>query len=503
MIGAIAGCSRLLLCLLSLGATQDSSSTKDDDSAYKWLIVGGGLHGVHIAGRLVAEGKAAPSSSSLAIVDDSPKLLKKWKARAASTRMKFMRSSSSLHLDGDVESLRRFAVSQQHLLMKQTSTTRKKRHRRGPQQNILRDRSLFAGDYDRPSLHLFNMHCDHVIEKYGLDRAHICGRVLQINPRDDSVQVVVTMDVAGKDGVVEENKILSAENLVLALGSDEPNFPSWVEQLPAGTVQHIFDIDNVSIRTDRDNTSLSLPTSQKPRTHAVVGGGISAVHKALDLVAQDADSIVHIISRHPLREQQFDTHQDWMMELQAAERSLGAGGSGFPNCVKEFRHEDSYVKRRTMIRQERTPGTVPPALSRGRGGLNDAIRNGRIQWHVSDIRGISSLSSESSQRIALHLSTGETISIDNLILATGFGKRPPGGHIIEDLARTHNLPRAPCGYPLVDCNLRWHPRIFVSGGLAELELGPSARNIAGARMASERIVLCGTTADMHAVQILQ
>ena len=31
-------------------------------------------------------------------------------------------------------------------------------------------------------------------------------------------------------------------------------------------------------------------------------------------------------------------------------------------------------------------------------------------------------------------------------------------------------------------------RIYVSGALADLELGPSARNIAGVRLAAERII---------------
>ena len=42
--------------------------------------------------------------------------------------------------------------------------------------------------------------------------------------------------------------------------------------------------------------------------------------------------------------------------------------------------------------------------------------------------------------------------------------------------------------PIVDSALRWHPRIHVSGPLAELELGPASRNIAGARLAGTRLV---------------
>jgi len=51
-----------------------------------------------------------------------------------------------------------------------------------------------------------------------------------------------------------------------------------------------------------------------------------------------------------------------------------------------------------------------------------------------------------------------------------------------------SLPCASCGYPIVDTALRWHPHVHVSGPLAELELGPASRNIAGARMAADRLV---------------
>ncbi|MBL8151238.1 MAG: hypothetical protein JNN15_15045, partial [Blastocatellia bacterium] len=44
------------------------------------------------------------------------------------------------------------------------------------------------------------------------------------------------------------------------------------------------------------------------------------------------------------------------------------------------------------------------------------------------------------------------------------------------------------GYPIVDRSLKWHPGIYVSGPLAELELGPTARNIIGARTAAEKLL---------------
>ena len=60
--------------------------------------------------------------------------------------------------------------------------------------------------------------------------------------------------------------------------------------------------------------------------------------------------------------------------------------------------------------------------------------------------------------------------------------------MIDKLIESGSLPCAECGYPIVDTELRWHPRIYVSGPLAELELGPVSRNIAGARRAGDRII---------------
>ncbi len=74
-----------------------------------------------------------------------------------------------------------------------------------------------------------------------------------------------------------------------------------------------------------------------------------------------------------------------------------------------------------------------------------------------------------------------------MVLATGFERTRPGAWLEPTIERL-GLRQSSCGYPVVDRALRWHPRIHVTGALAELELGPAARNIAGARMASERLL---------------
>ena len=84
--------------------------------------------------------------------------------------------------------------------------------------------------------------------------------------------------------------------------------------------------------------------------------------------------------------------------------------------------------------------------------------------------------------------TEATLKTDRVLLATGFASRRPGGSMVDGLIDSASLPCASCGYPIVDSALRWHPRVYVSGPLAELELGPAARNIAGARRAGDRLV---------------
>ncbi|CAB9523316.1 expressed unknown protein [Seminavis robusta] len=474
-----------LVAWLLLLLSSPSSLLIEKKDKVDWLIVGGGLHGVHIAARLIAVG------SSLAIVDEEARLLTKWKSRAAATGMKYMRSSASFHLDVDVASLRRFAATATADAAAVSTIPKKKRRQR--HRSSSSSRQHFTSDYERPSLDLFNRHCDHVIQKYGIEDLHICGRVQRIDPTKDNQSVTVTIATSGHDSTT-----VSAKQVVLAMGFDDPKIPAWalVKEEEGGEypqkppIQHVLDLTTT---TTSHSASGDI---------VIVGGGISAVHKALQLAEQQqsttssSTSVIHIVSPHPLQEQQFDTHQDWMMTAQTAAQSLQAGGSGFPDRFMKFRQLESFIDRRTVIRQARKAGTVPTALTRG--GLKHAIDKGNIQWHVATIDRVTSTASltdsnDDSRDVTsacIHLSTGETISTswDNIVLATGFGSSPPSAPLIHQIAKDFNLPLAPCGYPMVDHTLRWHPRVIVSGGLAELELGPSARNLAGARMAAERIV---------------
>jgi len=445
-----------------------------------WLIVGGGIHGVHISVRLI--GNNVVNSSDICIIDSNDALLQNWKCRTRNSGMEYLRSSAGYHLDIGEDSLRSFSSREDmagmgNKLIKNAGK-KNKRKRKKPQKQ--KKDQYFSTDYERPRLDFFNEHCDSVISKYSLDQIHIKGIVEKIIPFHDFVEVHVSFKDSEK-----EKLIYRANQIVLALGNDEPSYVEWVEEtdIKNGFVRHLLDTsdghNNARILND-DKSSI-----------AIVGGGITAAHKALELSRKEFTKrrTIHLISRHPLKEQQFDTHQHWMIDKAASKRSKDGGGYGLPERQVKFQNCKCWKERRSIISNERKSGTVTPAVNRGKDGLKYAIEKGDIEWHQSDIVQKTYIHEDNViSKIELTLSSGEKIQADQVLLATGFGKSLPGGELIQDMIKSGLDVSEFCGYPIIDNNLNWGNHIYVAGALAELELGPSARNIAGARLAAERIV---------------
>ena len=379
-----------------------------------WLIIGGGIHGVHIAARLL--GDVGVSPDRLRIVDPSDRLLDRWRTCTAATGMTHLRSPSVHHLGSDHGALQRFAG-------------KRKRRKTG----------LFALPFDRPSLALFNAHCEEVEKTFGLAELHIRDRAVKCSVDCDEVQVELA-----------EGEGLQAKNLVLAIGaSEQPRWPEWAHRSDL-RVHHVF-----------DSQFDGWPTV--PETVVVIGGGISAGHVALRLYSEGHR--VHLVSRRALRQHQFDSDPGWL---------------GWKYTERFARVEDPD-QRRSLITTARHTGSVSPDIGRS---LRRAIERDRIQWHEGEVAELGS----KGDQLELTLSSKTVVSADRVLLATGFDSRRPGGSMVDALVDSASLPCAGCGYPVVDSSLRWHSRVFVSGPLAELELGPVSRNIAGARRAGDRIV---------------
>jgi len=390
-------------------------------TSLNWLIVGGGIHGVHIAAKLLGEAEVDPSR--LRIVDPGDRLLERWRTCTATTGMTHLRSPSVHNLDLNPWSLFRYAGKRK---------TRKS--------------GLFASPNNRPSLRFFNDHCDKVIKEYGLSALHIRARATACSLDCDRVTVGLS---TGEE--------LTAQNVVLAIGAGEqPQWPDWALR-DDPRIHHIF-----------DQAFAGWPTTLE--TVAVVGGGISAAQISLRLI--DEGHKVHLVSRHELREHQFDSDPGW----------LG------PRLMTGFNSEENIDRRRAMIASARHKGSVPPDVRRS---IRDAIYRGRARWLKGEVDGLD----HDGDLLTLRMTTGATVNANRVLLATGFAGGRPGGTFIDELVRSASLPCASCGYPVVDKALRWHPRVYVSGPLAELELGPSSRNISGARRAAERLVAVATSPE--------
>ncbi len=291
----------------------------------------------------------------------------------------------------------------------------------------------FRGIYARPRLSVFDSHCDAVAKTHGLAEGLHRRRALRIEPGADHVTVHC-----------DSGTPLIARQVVLALGVTETARPS--ESL-GREVRHVF-----------DPRGFELPHHTSEPV-VVIGAGVTGAQLALALVAQG--NRVELVSRHPLRTAPFDSDPCW----------IG------PACMERFERQSCFVRRRTLINTARNRGTMPAeikrALVRARNdGVLDLVVQGEIDWGAWSTR-------------------------RHVFLATGFTSKRPGGVLVDRLVTHEKLPVAPCGYPRLDSTLRWHPRVFVMGALAELELGPTARNIVGARRAAARIMMAASPRETH------
>ena len=381
---------------------------------FDWLIVGGGIHGVHIAARIL-ESLNNPQPK-IGIIDPWPSLMYRWHQCTSATGMSHLRSPAVHNLAIDPFDLQKFAG------------------KRARYKQV-----YFKQPYSRPSTKFFKKHSDLVIEKYKLDDFHIKAKVEKIHLSGDHVAMETTGGLN-----------LEAKKGVLALGSSERlNIPDWALNKP--NFYHIFSEDFV------------WPNNNGGEGLIIVGGGITAIQAAL--YASDLGFKVHMVARHELRQHQFDSDPGW----------LG------PKYMSGFLKEKCYKVRRSMIARARHRGSAPQELVVS---IRKRIAEGKIAFHKANIEKAES----SEQGVTLYCDHDTEVNAQKVLLATGFKKDRPGGQLIDHLLSDYCLPTAACHYPILGSDLRWHPHLFVSGPLAELEIGPTARNISGARSAAKRIL---------------
>jgi hypothetical protein len=339
-----------------------------------------------------------------------------------------------------------------------------------------RDVVPFRGRNRRPSLELFQAHARSVIREAGLDRCLETASMTGIE------------EVRGGLRVLTDRGSLTARRVILAPGGDQAPLPSWAEAGPsvpgeaAPGLHHLFapDLDLGDwMHTVRD-------TRGRP---AIIGGGISAVQATLRIAEPGSDRPVILVLRHPLRVHRFDSDPGW----------LG------PRNLRGFQAEPDPVRRRSMIAAARNRGSV---TAEEQSRLRTAVRSGRVELVFGEVERLESAEGGGGAgpyRLSVRScpnpggepgSTGgpevggETLRFDvaGVLLATGLAAGGGACPWIHPVAEGLGLPLDAGGIPRVDRGLWWGERIFVTGTLADLELGPVAGNIAGARMAGMRLL---------------
>lgn len=299
----------------------------------------------------------------------------------------------------------------------------------------------FIEPYGRPAYALFQAHCQRLIERYQLRALRLKGRATGMKRLLDGWQVETT------EGTV------SARRVIVAIGlTEQAHWPEWARTLRAagGRVDHLF--DTTFQRKD-------VPASES----VVVGGGITAVQSALALAA-NAPGQVTLLMRHTPRLHPFDADLGWITH----------------QYLDGFHQETDYGRRRAMIKGARYRGSIPTDVA---GEMAAAEQDGRLRVMIDTVEGASTTAHGSR----LHLGSGDRLAANQVVLATGFDAQRPGGAWLDAVIDQYGLPTAADGYPIVDRGLCWAGGLQVSGPLAELEVGPVARNFAGVKLAAERI----------------
>ena len=379
------------------------------------LIIGGGIHGVHLAHRLLHD--TWLSHDDIRILDPHEELLHEWRRCTRNCGMLYLRSPSVHHLDIDPFSLDRYASLPEN-----------------------RQDTNFIPPKDRPSVELFDRHCRMVIDDHRLESLQIRGRALEILNRIDHVSVVTAEET------------IHARFVLLALGmGGQPLWPLWAARLGGQglMVNHVFD------------PGFRLKDIQTEGPVAVIGAGISGGQLALHLTEKGFGSVL-LVSSKVIQVSDFDFNPGW----------LG------PKYLDRF-HRQSNNRRRQQIMTARAKGSVPRDMKLA---LDKATALNQLTGIVDDITG-----AKCQDGGALLLGRHGRYECKTIVLATGFTENRPGNGFISQAIKEFDLKTAACGFPVIEPSLQWHERIFVTGPLSELQIGPSARNIAGARHAGRRI----------------
>ena len=310
-----------------------------------------------------------------------------------------------------------------------------------------RPQELFP-PYDLPGTQLFEDFCKDAIRRWDLQDRVVKAKVTAIEPLLDRLHPCFRL-------WLESGESIKARRVVLAKGSSTLNLPEWVSKIPSG-----YPSDRLCHSQQVDLRTLHL----KGERVLIIGGGLTSGHLAVGAISRGAE--VTLITRREFQEKLFDADPGW----------LG------PKYLKGFWAEPDWETRALAILRARNGGSMTPAMMTL---LRRQARKGKLtsyeQCQVVAARWL-------GDKWQIRCDDGQEYEFDRIWLATGTKLDATTEPLLTNILDTYKIPIVK-GLPVLDEYLRWPGcELFLMGGLAALQLGPTARNLSGARMASDRIV---------------
>ncbi|RPF56672.1 FAD/NAD(P)-binding protein [Abyssicoccus albus] len=285
------------------------------------------------------------------------------------------------------------------------------------------------GQYQRPRLDLFIAHMKQTIELFNLNQCHVHHKVTSIEYNDN--RYVIQLD---------DHSIITTDVVILAIGSNVTKY------MPISTqsLDNVFHVDDIH------------PNEQLDASH-VIGCGISAAHVVCRIHKEDPIKTIHLWVNKPLACHAFDADPGW----------LG------PKLMNHYLNQ-TVTKRLSLIKHSRYKGSMPKELYRQ---LHQLEKESRLIVHNTEIQNINNKYIYSNE---------EKIKYDKIICATGYISNVEHLTFLHALIKQQSL-QLINGFPRTSVNLEWTDRLYVTGFLADIEVGPFARSIHGGRVAAKKI----------------
>ena len=389
-------------------------------------IIGGGIHGVSIAIRLLRDMPAA--AKHLAVVDRHPHPLTQWRSKTERQGMTFLRSPAVHHITPDALGIVEYA----------------ERHDRT---------NALAPPYSQPSTQLFWDFCKSALAELREHRVYYPFDVAKLRWDKGAGRFPFRLISTNSEG-------FRSGCVVLAIGSDDcvyvpPELVQWQCRYP-DQILHAsqFSVDGADKQDDKGSQIV------------IVGGGLTAGTLAKSLSERGHN--VALIARKGLKTEQFDFPPVW----------LG------PKALAEFASETDFQRRYEIIQQNRGEGSITPEI------MEALLNTPKVDIHPETRIHNITIEKEglSTRRLRVETTCSVMTDVSRVILATGYRFDLRRYGFLTELLAQHQIPLV-CGLPQLDTDLQLHPieNLFGSGTIAQLQIGPASGNIAGANLAYERL----------------